>query len=91
MICALMAKVYQSSTKMWFEGAKIEESIVSGPSPGGAYAPTLEDRVMEVRQFVMGRNTLRQIAGEFGLFGYEKISQMPQESENAISSDARVR
>lgn len=34
-VCALMPKIYQSSTKMWFEGAKIEESIVSGPSPGG--------------------------------------------------------
>ncbi len=82
--CALMAKVYQSSTKMWFEGAKIEESIVSGPSPGGAYAPTLEDRVMEVRQFVMGRKTLGQIAGEFGLFGYEKDHPDAAGSENAI-------
>ncbi len=82
--CALMAKVYQSSTKMWFEGAKIEESIVSGPSPGGAYAPTLEDRVMEVRQFVMGRKTLGQIAGEFGLFGYEKDHPEAAGSENAI-------
>ena len=83
-MCALMAKVYQSSTKMWFEGAKIEESIVSGPSPGGAYAPTLEDRVMEVRQFVMGRKTLGQIAGEFGLFGYEKDHPDAAGSENAI-------
>ena len=83
-ICALMAKVYQSSTKMWFEGAKIEESIVSGPSPGGAYAPTLDDRVMEVRQFVMGRKTLGQIAGEFGLFGYEKDHPDAAVSENAI-------
>ena len=83
-VCALMPKVYQSATKMWFEGAKIEESIVSGPSPGGAYAPTLEDRVMEVRQFVMGRKTLGQIAGEFGLFGYEKDHPDAPESENAI-------
>ena len=45
---------------------------MSGPSPGGgAYAPTLENQVMEVQQFVMGRKTLGQI-GEFGLFGYEK-------------------
>ena len=36
--CALMQKVYQSSTKMWFEGAKIEESIVSGPHSGGGKA-----------------------------------------------------
>jgi polysaccharide chain length determinant protein (PEP-CTERM system associated) len=84
-VCALMPKVYQSATKMWFEGAKIEESIVSGPHPaGGAYAPTLEDRVMEVRQFVMGRKTLGQIAGEFGLFGYEKDHPDVAESENAI-------
>jgi succinoglycan biosynthesis transport protein ExoP len=83
-VCALMAKVYQSSTKMWFEGAKIEESIVSGPSPGGTYAPTLEDRVMEVRQFVMGRKTLGQIAGEFGLFGYDKDHPDAAGSENAI-------
>ena len=84
-VCALMPKVYQSATKMWFEGAKIEESIVSGPNPaGGAYAPTLEDRVMEVRQFVMGRKTLGQIAGEFGLFGYEKDHPDAAESENAI-------
>ncbi len=83
-VCALMAKVYQSSTKMWFEGAKIEESIVSGPSPGGTYAPTLDDRVMEVRQFVMGRKTLGQIAGEFGLFGYDKDHPDAAGSENAI-------
>lgn len=83
--CALMQKVYQSSTKMWFEGAKIEESIVSGPhSGGGLYAPTLDDRVMEVRQFVMGRKTLGQIAGEFGLFGYDKDRPESSESENAI-------
>ncbi|MCC2641122.1 MAG: putative Lipopolysaccharide biosynthesis protein [Nitrospira sp.] len=83
-ICALMPKVYQSATKMWFEGAKIEESIVSGPNPGAAYAPTLEDRVMEVRQFVMGRKTLGQIAGEFGLFGYDKDRPDASQSENAI-------
>ncbi|MFZ1504066.1 MAG: hypothetical protein WAS50_12995, partial [Nitrospira sp.] len=84
-ICALMPKTYLSATKMWFEGAKIEESIVSGPNPaGGGYAPTLEDRVMEVRQFVMGRKTLGQIAGEFGLFGYEKEHPEAAESENAI-------
>jgi polysaccharide chain length determinant protein (PEP-CTERM system associated) len=83
--CALMPKIYQSSTKMWFEGAKIEESIVSGPHPsGGAYVPTLEDRVMEVRQFVMGRKTLGQIAGEFGLFGYEKDQPDAAGSENAV-------
>ena len=84
-VCALIPKVYQSATKMWFEGAKIEESIVSGPNPaGGAYVLTLEDRVMEVRQFVMGRKTLGQIAGEFGLFGYEKDHPVAAESENAI-------
>jgi len=84
-VCALMPKVYQSATKMWFEGAKIEESIVSGPNPAGmAYAPTLDDRVMEVRQFVMGRKTLGQIAGEFGLFGYEKDRPDAAQSENAI-------
>jgi polysaccharide chain length determinant protein (PEP-CTERM system associated) len=84
-VCALMPKVYQSATKMWFEGAKIEESIVSGPNPAGmAYAPTLDDRVMEVRQFVMGRKTLGQIAGEFGLFGYEKDRPDASQSENAI-------
>lgn len=84
-VCALMPKIYQSSTKMWFEGAKIQESIVSGPHPaGGPYAPTLEDRVMEVRQFVMGRKTLGQIAGEFGLFGYEKDHPDAAQSENAI-------
>ena len=75
---------------MCFEGAKIEESIVSGPSPGGAYVPTLEDRVMEVRQFVMGRKTLGQIAGEFGLFGYEKDHPDAQVRERH-SCDARVR
>ncbi len=84
-VCALVPKVYQSATKMWFEGAKIEESIVSGPNPaGGAYAPTLDDRVMEVRQFVMGRKTLGQIAGEFGLFGYDKDRPEGADSENAI-------
>lgn len=84
-MCALMPKVYQSATKMWFEGAKIEESIVSGPNPAGmGYAPTLDDRVMEVRQFVMGRKTLGQIAGEFGLFGYEKERPDSAESENAV-------
>ncbi len=84
-VCALMPKMYQSATKMWFEGAKIEESIVSGPNPSGmAYVPTLDDRVMEVRQFVMGRKTLGQIAGEFGLFGYEKERPDGTESENAI-------
>jgi polysaccharide chain length determinant protein (PEP-CTERM system associated) len=84
-VCALMPKIYQSGTKMWFEGAKIEESIVSGPNPaGGAYVPTLEDRVMEVRQFVMARNTLGQIAGEFGLFGYKKDQPAAAESENAV-------
>ena len=84
-VCALMPKVYLSATKMWFEGAKIEESIVSGPNPGGmGYAPTLDDRVMEVRQFVMGRKTLGQIAGEFGLFGYEKDRPDGAESENAV-------
>ena len=70
---------------MWFEGAKIEESIVSGPNPAGmGYAPTLDDRVMEVRQFVMGRKTLGQIAGEFGLFGYEKDRPDGVDSENAV-------
>lgn len=84
-VCALMPKIYQSATKMWFEGAKIEESIVSGPNPaGGLYAPTLDDRVMEVRQFVMGRKTLGQIAGEFGLFGFEKDHPDAAESENAV-------
>ena len=84
-VCALMPKMYQSATKMWFEGAKIEESIVSGPNPAGmGYTPTLDDRVMEVRQFVMGRKTLGQIAGEFGLFGYEKDRPDGSESENAI-------
>ncbi len=84
-MCALMPKVYQSATKMWFEGAKIEESIVSGPNPAGmGYAPTLDDRVMEVRQFVMGRKTLGQIAGEFGLFGYDKERPDSAESENAV-------
>ena len=83
-VCALMPKEYQSGVKMWFEGAKIEESIVSGPQLGGNYVPTLEDRVMEVRQFVMGRKTLGQIAGEFGLFGYEKDHPEAAESENAI-------
>src|SRR5574340_407748 len=84
-VCALMPKIYQSSTKMWFEGAKIQESIVSGPHPaGGPYAPTLEDRVMEVRQLVIVRKTLGQIAGEFGLFGYEKDRPDATESENAI-------
>ncbi|MGC3976624.1 MAG: GNVR domain-containing protein [Nitrospira sp.] len=84
-VCALMPKLYQSTTKMWFEGAKIEESIVSGPNPAGmGYSPTLDDRVMEVRQFVMGRKTLGQIAGEFGLFGYEKDRPDGAESENAI-------
>lgn len=84
-VCALMPKIYQSATKMWFEGAKIEESIVSGPTPAGSgYSPTLDDRVMEVRQFVMGRKTLGQIAGEFGLFGYEKDHPDASESENAI-------
>jgi polysaccharide chain length determinant protein (PEP-CTERM system associated) len=39
---------------------------------------------MEVRQFVMGRRTLGQIAGEFGLFGYEKDHPDAAESENAI-------
>lgn len=34
-VCALIPKVYLSATKMWFEGAKIEESIVSGPNPSG--------------------------------------------------------
>lgn len=79
-----MPKMYQSATKMWFEGAKIEESIVSGPNPAGIYSPTLDDRVMEVRQFVMGRKTLGQIAGEFGLFGYEKDHPEGAESENAV-------
>lgn len=84
-VCALMPKVYQSATKMWFEGAKIQESIVSGPNPAGmGYSPTLDDRVMEVRQFVMGRKTLGQIAGEFGLFGYENDRPESAESENAI-------
>ncbi len=84
-VCALMPKLYQSATKMWFEGAKIEESIVSGPNPAGmGYAPSLDDRVMEVRQFVMGRKTLGQIAGEFGLFGYEKDRPDGTESENAV-------
>ncbi|GAB1723733.1 MAG: AAA family ATPase [Nitrospira sp. CR1.1] len=83
-VCALMPKMYQSATKMWFEGAKIEESIVSGPNPAGIYSPTLDDRVMEVRQFVMGRKTLGQIAGEFGLFGYEKDHPEGAESENAV-------
>ena len=84
-VCALMPKTYQSATKMWFEGAKIEESIVSGPNPAGmGYAPTLDDRVMEVRQFVMGRKTLGQIAGEFGLFGYEKDRPDGVDSENAV-------
>ena len=84
-VCALIPKIYQSSTKMWFEGAKLEESIVTGPSPaGGTYVPSLDDRVMEVRQFVMGRKTLGQIAGEFGLFGYEKDHPDAAESENAI-------
>ena len=83
-VCALMPKMYQSATKMWFEGAKIEESIVSGPNPAGIYSPTLDDRVMEVRQFVMGRKTLGQIAGEFGLFGYERDHPEGAESENAV-------
>ena len=84
-VCALMPKTYMSATKMWFEGAKIEESIVSGPNPSGVgYTPSLDDRVMEVRQFVMGRKTLGQIAGEFGLFGYEKEHQDAPESENAV-------
>ncbi len=84
-ICALMPKTYMSGVKMWFEGAKIEESIVSGPNPaGGTYVPSLDDRVMEVRQFVMGRKTLGAIAGEFGLFGYEKERPESSESENAI-------
>ncbi len=84
-VCALMPKVYMSATKMWFEGAKIEESIVSGPTPAGVgYSPSLDDRVMEVRQFVMGRRTLGQIAGEFGLFGYEKEHPDAAESENAV-------
>lgn len=84
-LCAVTPKVYLSATKMWFEGAKIEESIVSGPNPaGGVYTPTLDDRVMEVRQFVMGRNTLGQIAGEFGLFGYERDRPDSTGSENAI-------
>jgi polysaccharide chain length determinant protein (PEP-CTERM system associated) len=39
---------------------------------------------MEVRQFVMGRKTLGQIAGEFGLFGYEKDLPDAAQSENAI-------
>lgn len=57
---------------------------MSGPNPAGIYSPTLDDRVMEVRQFVMGRKTLGQIAGEFGLFGYEKDHPEGAESENAV-------
>jgi len=84
-ICIVMPKRFRSGTKMWVEGAKIQESLVKGdPISGGNYVPTLEDRAMEVRQFLMGRKLLGQVAGEFALYGYDKDQPESQNSENAI-------
>ena len=44
-VCALMPKIYQSATKMWFEGAKIEESIVRGPNPAGVGPLTMDSSI----------------------------------------------
>jgi polysaccharide chain length determinant protein (PEP-CTERM system associated) len=84
-ICIVMPKRFRSGTKMWVEGAKIQESLVKGdPISGGNYVPTLEDRAMEVRQFLMGRKLLSQVGAEFNLYGYEKERPDSQASENAI-------
>jgi polysaccharide chain length determinant protein (PEP-CTERM system associated) len=80
-----MPKRFRSGTKMWVEGAKIQESLVKGdPISGGNYVPTLEDRAMEVRQFLMGRKLLSQVGAEFNLYGYEKDRPDSPASENAI-------
>ncbi|MGD9727462.1 MAG: GumC family protein [Nitrospiraceae bacterium] len=84
-ICIVMPKRFRSGTKMWVEGAKIQESLVKGdPISGGNYVPNLEDRAMEVRQFLMGRKLLGQVAAEFSLYGYEKDRPDSHSSENAI-------
>jgi polysaccharide chain length determinant protein (PEP-CTERM system associated) len=84
-ICIVMPKRFRSGTKMWVEAAKIQESLVKGdPMAGGHYVPTLEDRAMEVRQFLMGRKLLGQVAGEFNLYGYDKERPDSHASENAI-------
>ncbi|HJR76075.1 MAG TPA: AAA family ATPase [Nitrospiraceae bacterium] len=84
-ICIVMPKRFRSGTKMWVEGAKIQESLVKGdPISGANYVPTLEDRAMEVRQFLMGRKLLSQVGAEFNLYGYDKDRPDSQASENAI-------
>ena len=81
-VCALMPKMYQLSTKMWVEGAKISESIVSGPNSSGVtYAPTLDDRVMEVRQFVMGRERWDELPESLACLDMKKIIRIQRDQK----------
>jgi polysaccharide chain length determinant protein (PEP-CTERM system associated) len=74
-----------SATKIWVEGPKIRESAVKGTSQDGGYsAPNLEDRVVEIRGFLIGRKVLSQVASQFHLYDYDSNNPESPKSENAI-------
>jgi polysaccharide chain length determinant protein (PEP-CTERM system associated) len=80
-----MPKIYMSSTKIWVEAPKIRESAVKGTSQDGGYsAPSLEERVVEIRGFLIGRKVLSQVADQFKLYDYESSNPESPKSENAI-------
>ncbi len=75
-LCVVLPKSYRSTTTVLVESQKIPESYVQSVVGG-----TIEERLTSIKQVVMSRSLLTQIAEEFSLF---KVGITPEEKESAI-------
>lgn len=77
-LCAVLPKSYRSSTTVLVEGQKIPESYVKSVVEG-----TIEGRISSIKQVVMSRSLLSQLAEEFELI---PPGITPQEKEGFLIS-----
>jgi len=81
-VCLWLPKSYRSTTSLMVEGQKIPESYVKGVDYTGVSQPP--DQVAIVRQFIVTRKLLNQVAAELNLYGYEKDHPDSASSEGAV-------
>jgi len=78
-VCLWLPKSYRSTTLLLVERQKIPEQYVKSVESGER-----QDRLVEVRQLVLSRKLLSQVAPEFNLHGYEKDQPDSARSEGAL-------
>ena len=78
-VCLWLPKSYRSTTLLLVERQKIPEQYVQSVESAARH-----DRLVEVRQLVLSRKLLSQVAAELNLHGYEKDQPDSARSEGAL-------